>query len=332
MDLSDLRTFLAVARSKGITAASRELNTVQSNVTTRIKNLEEKIGVTLFDRRHRGMVLTEAGQRLLPYAEALLALSREAAEAARDDGIVRGVLSIGSMETTAAIRLPSVLAQFHRNHPAVKISLVAGPTGPLVAQVLARDLDAAFVAGPIDHPDIEARRAFVEELVLVSDLTIGSLETLRMSASDGLTALMFREGCSYRQRLEQVLSLRGLPTFNRLELGTLDGLLGCVAAGLGITLLPRAVVAESTHAGHVRVHALPDDLGSVETLLISRRDRRTGAALRHLQQMFQAADHDTATEASAVSQTARLTARAAVGTVMGNIVLQASPPSPYRIG
>ena len=287
MDLSDLRTFLAVARAKGITAAGRELNTVQSNVTTRIKNLEAEIGMALFDRHHRGMVLTEAGHRLLPYAENLLALSHEAKEAARDDGVARGSLSIGSMETTAAIRLPAVLAQFHRGCPAVKIRLVSGPTGALVEQVLERQLDAAFVAGPIDHPDIDVRRAFVEELVLVTDRAIGSLEALRLSASDGLTALMFRIGCSYRQRLENVLSLLGLPNFNRIELGTLDGLLGCVAAGLGITLLPRAVVAESTHAGNLAAHALPGDLGSVETLLVTRRGRRAGKALQNLQGMFQ---------------------------------------------
>ncbi len=286
MDLLDLRTFLAVARARGITAAGRELNTVQSNVTTRIKSLEGEIGTALFDRHHRGMVLTEAGQRLLPYAEKLIALSREAKEAARDDGVARGSLILGSMETTAAIRLPSVLAQFHRDCPAVKIRLVSGPTGPLIEQVLARDLDAAFVAGPVDHPDIDARRAFVEELVLVTAPDIQSLDDLRLSASDGLTALMFRVGCSYRQRLESALSLLGLPGFNRLELGTLDGLLGCVAAGLGITVLPRAVVDESSHAANLAVHALPEELGSVETVLISRRDRRAGSALRNLQRMF----------------------------------------------
>jgi DNA-binding transcriptional LysR family regulator len=283
MDISDLRTFLAVARTKGITAAGRELNTVQSNVTTRIKSLEEDIGLPLFDRHSRGMVLTEAGHRLLPYAENLIALSHEAKEAARDDGLARGALRIGSMETTAAVRLPGLLARFHRDCPDVKLSLATGPTGPLIDQVLNRELDAAFVAGPVDHPDLLVQPAFIEELVLVTERRIESLDALRLSASDGLTALMFRIGCSYRQRLEHVLARIGLPAFNRLELGTLDGLLGCVAAGIGITLLPRAVVAESVHAKNLGVHTLPAGLGEVETLLIMRRDKRVSAAFRRFQ-------------------------------------------------
>jgi hypothetical protein len=117
--------------------------------------------------------------------------------------------------------------------------------------VLARRVDGAFFARPINHPDLRTQVAFQEELVLVTALSIRSLDALRESASAGLTAVLFRIGCSYRQPLGQVLSQIGLPVFNRLELGTLDGLLGCVAAGIGVTLLPRAVVADSTQAGGI---------------------------------------------------------------------------------
>jgi DNA-binding transcriptional LysR family regulator len=280
MEITDLRTFLEVASGKRITAAGRELNTVPSNVTTRIKKLEEEIGLPLFDRHSRGMILTEAGQRLLPYAENLVTLLREAKEAAQDNGVVRGALRIGSMETTAAVRLPPLLARFHRDCPQVKFTLVTGPTAHLIDEVVARRLDGAFVAGPIDHPDLEVMPAFSEELVLVTAAAIDSLEALRQSASGGLTALMFRLGCSYRQRLEQVLAGMGLPAFSRIELGTLDGLLGCIAAGIGVTLLPRAVVAGSNQAGGLRMHALPAGVGEVATLLAIRRDKRVGAALR----------------------------------------------------
>src|SRR5262249_29394693 len=100
MELSDLHTFRTVARYGGITRAAAELNTVQSNVTTRIRALESEIGVPLFERHARGMTLTDAGRRLLPYAERLSALSREALNVARDDGTPKGPLAIGSMETT----------------------------------------------------------------------------------------------------------------------------------------------------------------------------------------------------------------------------------------
>lgn len=286
VDLSDLRTFLAVARTKGITAAGRELNTVQSNVTTRIKNLEEEIGAALFTRHSRGMILSEAGQRLLPYAERLLALSLEAQTAAQDDGVPRGRLAIGSMETTAAVRLPALLARYHRACPGVKLSLQTGPTAQLVDNVLARDLDAAFVAGPVDHPGLRTHAAFEEELVLITQREVATLDEFRRTAAEGLSALMFRLGCSYRQRFEQVLADLGIRSYTRLELGTLDGILGCVAAGVGVTLLPRAVVEQSAHAKELRGHRLPPSLSHVATLLVVRNDLPASAAFERFVQVM----------------------------------------------
>src|SRR5262245_54090232 len=160
MELSDLQTFAAVARCGGITRAAGELNTVQSNVTNRIRALESEVGVLLFERQARGMALTDAGRRLLPYADRLSALSREALAAARDDGVAKGPLAIGSMETTAAVRLPSLLAQFHHQYPDVQLMLRTGPTAILAGAVIDNKLDGAFVAGPIDHPDLVSTVAF----------------------------------------------------------------------------------------------------------------------------------------------------------------------------
>ena len=168
MELTDLLTFSTVARLGGITRAADELNTVQSNVTQRVKALEAEIGTALFERHSRGMTLTGAGRRLLPYAQRMAALSREALLAARDDGEPKGPLAIGSMETTAAVRLPSLLAEFHRRFPAVRLSLRTSTTAELVAGVLNGTFDGAFVAGPIDHAELDATVAFREELVLVT--------------------------------------------------------------------------------------------------------------------------------------------------------------------
>src|ERR1700736_4599178 len=173
--MTDLLTFSTVARLGGITRAADELNTVQSNVTQRVKALEAEVGTALFERHSRGMTLTGAGRRLLPYAQRMAALSREAILAARDDGEPKGPLSIGSMETTAAVRLPSLLAEFHRRYPAVRLSLRTAPTADLVAGAL----DGAFVAGPIDHAELSSTLAFREELVLVTARQWTSLAGLR---------------------------------------------------------------------------------------------------------------------------------------------------------
>ncbi|MBR0839380.1 LysR family transcriptional regulator [Bradyrhizobium liaoningense] len=271
MELSDLQTFASVARAGGITRAAEELNTVQSNVTQRVKALEAEIGTALFERHSRGMTLTGAGKRLLPYAQKMAALSREAVLAARDDGEPKGPLAIGSMETTAAVRLPPLLADFHRRFPAVRLSLRTATTADLVASVLEGSLDGAFVAGPIAHADLIATSAFREELVLVSAKRWASLAELRAGTPEsGPTALVFRTGCTYRQRLEQVFVEFGWPSAARFELGTLDGMIGCVAADMGVTLLPRAVVERNAMNGNVSMHVLSLAHARAETLFIQR--------------------------------------------------------------
>jgi len=281
MELTDLVTFSAVARAGGITRAADELNTVQSNVTQRIKTLEAEIGTSLFERHSRGMTLTGAGRRLLPYAQRVLALSREAVLAARDDGEPKGPLAIGSMETTAAVRLPLLLAEFHRRFPAVRLTLRTAPTADLVAAVLDGTLDGAFVAGPIEHAELGAIAAFREELVLVTARRWADLASLRAGTPEsGPTALVFRTGCTYRQRLEQLFSEFGWPSAARFELGTLDGMIGCVAADMGVTLLPRAVVERSDMRESIRVHGLDTSWSRVDTLFIARRSAHQYSALR----------------------------------------------------
>jgi DNA-binding transcriptional LysR family regulator len=280
MELSDIQTFAAVARTGGITRAAEELNTVQSNVTQRVKALEAEIGTPLFERHSRGMTLTSAGKRLLPYAQRMSALAREAVLAACDDGEPKGPLAIGSMETTAAVRLPPLLADFHRRFPAVRLSLRTAPTADLVACLHEGTLDGAFVAGPIAHADLTATSAFREELVLVSARRWATLAELRAGTPEsGPTALAFRTGCTYRQRLEQIFVEFGWPSAARFDLGTLDGMIGCVAADMGVTLLPRAVVERSAINGSVSIHALSHSHAHVETLFIQRRAGHQTSAL-----------------------------------------------------
>src|SRR5579871_6159445 len=105
MDAGDLRFFEAVARLGGMNRAAAELHTVQSNVTARVKLLEDQLGTPLFERHSRGVSLTAAGRRLVPYAARVAQLLSEARRAVVDDGTPRGPLSLGSLETTAALRL-----------------------------------------------------------------------------------------------------------------------------------------------------------------------------------------------------------------------------------
>ena len=288
MELSDLRIFLAVADTGGITRAAQEMHTVQSNVSARLATLERELGAPLFRRHPRGVSLTNAGEQLLPYARRISELTEEARRAIGDDAVPSGPLRVGSMETTAGLRLPAVLSSFTAECPQVDLSLVTGPTESLVDDVLAYRLDGALVSGPIRHPDLVETAMLVEELVLVTARWVVDLDTALL-APGGPRVLVFRAGCSYRARLSQILAARGAAGVRLLEYGTLEGILGCVGAGLGVSLLPRAVVERHLADGRVRAHVLTEQESHAETIFVRRRDVRSSPALtRFVEHVHQA--------------------------------------------
>ncbi len=277
MDATDLRVFEAVARLGGMSRAAAELNTVQSNVTARIRRLEGELGTTLFERHSRGVTLTAAGRRLLPYAVQVGSLLADARRAAIDDGRPRGQLTVGSLETTAALRLSPVLSAYAAAWPEVDLVLTTGTTRELVDAVLEHRLEGAFVCGPVDHPDLHEQTVFREQLVVVTAASVRSLDQL--GAHDRLKIVVLRAGCSYRQRLESLLAARGIVGVRLLEFGTLDSILACVGAGIGITLLPRIVVEAAAREGRVALHAPPTAEAEVDTVFIRRRDAFVSSAL-----------------------------------------------------
>ena len=199
IDLIALEIFKAVAEQGGITRAAARLHRVQSNVTTRVKQLEARLGTKLFLRQSRRLVLSPEGKLLLAYADRLLRLSAEA-EAALQSGAPSGTLQLGALESTAATRLPPVLSRYHRTYPDVRIELVTGTTGALIAKVSGHEVEAALVAEPFTAGDLEAEPVFSEDLVLIAPK---SLPRIRTPKDIGRTTLIaFATGCSYRRRLE----------------------------------------------------------------------------------------------------------------------------------
>jgi LysR family transcriptional regulator, cell division regulator len=278
MDAADLRLFAAIARTGGIGKAALELNTVQSNVTARLKALEDQLGTALFERSHRGVALTAAGRRLVPYADRLVRLLEDAKRAVHDDGRPAGPLAIGTLETTAALRLSPFLARFVKSHPAVDLSLKTGTSCELVAEVLDRSLDGAFVCGPVDHADLRAEPVFSEELVVLTAPGVADLDEL-LRAGD-FKILVLRAGCSYRLIFEAWLARRGIAGVRVQEFGTLEAIVSCVAAGLGVTLLPEHLTDATWSGRRVAAHRLPDGEGLVETIFIQHRDAYATSALR----------------------------------------------------
>jgi DNA-binding transcriptional LysR family regulator len=147
----------------------------------------------------------------------------------------------------------------------------------MVERVLARDIEGAFVCGPVVHPQLVSTPSFVEELALLTAPDETSVATA-LNRPD-LRLVILRAGCSYRQRLEEVLARRGVVGLRRLEFGTLEAILGAVAAGLGVTLMPRGLVGPVWRGTKVRAHRLPAGEAKVQTVFVRRHDMLPSSAL-----------------------------------------------------
>lgn len=274
LDLDALQIFKTVADQGGVARAAAHLNRVQSNVSTRLKQLESSLGTPLFRRQNRRLVLSDQGRVLLSYADRLLRLSDEAQAAVRE-GALQGVLRIGTMESTAAARLPPILAAYHAAWPQVRIELVTGTSGALAAKVRNYEIEAAFVAQPFPAEGLAAMDAFREELALISPLAwdpIGSPKDL-----GNRSVIAFAAGCSYRRILESWLNQEGIAPGKVMEFASYHAIVACVAAGTGVAIVPQSVLAVLGAEHSVRVGALSGSRGQALTQLIWRADDDTPA-------------------------------------------------------
>lgn len=273
MDLTSLEIFAAVATELSVTRAAERLQRVQSNVTTRLRQLEEQLGVALFLREGKRMTLTPEGIVFQDYAHRLLLLAAEAQDALRP-GSPKGKLRIGTMESTAASRLPGPLSRYHKRWPEVAVELRMEPSAILVEQLLAHQLDCAFLAdlGPIGEvmdTRLEAQPVYQEELMLLLPSSHPEVEDPSQLEVDSLAAL--EPGCTYRRFARQWLSnKRGLKV---LELGSYHAIFACVAAGTSVGVAPRSVLELQRAPKGVR----SQPLARIDTLLVHRRGYSSAA-------------------------------------------------------
>ncbi|MEX6501426.1 LysR substrate-binding domain-containing protein [Pseudomonas zhanjiangensis] len=278
-----LRHFLAVSRTGSLSGAAELLHCVPSNVSARLRQLQEQLGVALFQRQAQRLHLTPAGERLLPHAKQLEQLCLAAWRSVQEDAWA-GELRLGSMETTAAVRLPEVLAAFHRDAPRVDLSLLTGTSRHLIDEVLAGRLDAALIGGPFEHPHLQGEVLWREELVLVLPAGRDPEQLLRQP----LSLLGFPTGCHYRERLERWSERHALQVIARQSYGSIDAILGGIAAGMGVGLLPRSLLQSHPRGQLVAWQSIEADLAAAPTLLMRRRDAPEHAPLERLLELLRA--------------------------------------------
>lgn len=265
IDLDSLEIFRTVVTEGGVIRAADKLNRVQSNITTRIQQLEERLGHKLFHRQGRTLALAPAGHKLLPYADRLLRLADEAESELRSD-LPLGTFRLGSLESTAGSRLAPVLSRFHKLYPGVVVELVSGTTGALIKRVNGFEIEAAFVSEPFTPTGLESLPVFEEELVLVTALSVTSVT--RPGDLANSTLIAFAQGCSYRRLLEQWLGKGGVSPSRSLEFSSYQAMIACVAAGTGFAIVPVSVLKALRATADVRQHQLPERMRRNRTHLI----------------------------------------------------------------
>ncbi|MFP6561858.1 LysR substrate-binding domain-containing protein [Paraburkholderia sp. B3] len=285
MDRESLNIFCTVAAELSITRAASRLGRVQSNVTTRIQQLEADVGVELFVRTGKRLSLSTAGERFLDYAQRMLALEEEARHVVTG-GLDGGILRMGCMESTAASRLPTVLAAYHGRYPDTQLEVSTGPSRLLLEQVRTGRLDCAFLALPpatedslLDDLELIAEKAWHEELLLLAPTSESRARSARALRTRSLAA--FAQGCTYRAIAEELLGIPDSPDWKVQELGSYHAMIACVAAGACVTLLPKSVL---------ELARVPKDLkrlpaGHVDTCLIWRSGYDVPAFRNLLNQM-----------------------------------------------
>ena len=276
MDFQLLKLFRAVADAGSFSRAAGQLHYAQSNLSTKMLQLEKELGSSLFYRTSRGVTLTPKGKVFYGYAGDLLSLADEARRAMGDEESDAGSIAIGSMESTAASFLPRFLSGFHQAHPQISVRVDTGTTQASIDKLLDYRVDGAFIAGPLHHPHLETLFIRTEHLVLISD-PADERRSLHQILSDR-PMLVFPAGCSYRKSFERLFEDLHLLPRQVFEFNTLNAILSSLNAGLGAALLPVSVVDQTPYP--FSIHEVPPAIADVQTVFAYHKNNRPSGALR----------------------------------------------------
>jgi DNA-binding transcriptional LysR family regulator len=262
MELRQLQAFVAAADEGGITRAAQRLHIVQSAISASLRRLEAELGTPLFERRARGVRLTDAGRALLPHARAALAASeagREAVDAVR--GGLRGVVRLGIMQSQSPpgsrVSVPGILREFHDRHPGVELRVghMSGGSVEMAAQVAEGTLDLAFVALHDAPPGVELTPLASEPITLICAIEhrLAARGSVTLADLAGEPLAETPPGWGTRILTERAFAAAGLERTSAFEINDISTILDLVRNDLAVTLLPAAFVM----AGDESLAAVP---------------------------------------------------------------------------
>jgi LysR family hydrogen peroxide-inducible transcriptional activator len=256
MNIRDLEYFAAVAELKHFRRAAERCFVSQPTLSGQLKKLEQELGVSLFERRARGVQLTPAGEGLLPYAQGILEQARllsEASQALKDPR--SGPLKLGVIPTLAPYLMPLVVPMTRKLHPHLNLFLSEMQTRDLLKALAEGRLEAAFLALPLTQAGLFAEEILVEPFYLAVPAGHPLARKAALNTEDlaGQTLYLLEEGHCLKEQALEVCRQTGAhehPYFRATSLETLRQMIG---SGNGITLMPwLAVNAPISQAASIR--------------------------------------------------------------------------------
>ncbi|MBB4688677.1 LysR family transcriptional regulator [Amycolatopsis jiangsuensis] len=248
MELRQVEHFLAVVRHRSFTRAAHEVHVVQSALSASIRKLEADLGADLFDRTTRRVTMTSAGEALLAPARRIVADAEAArGEVAAVAGLVRGQVSIGTIQTLTAVDLPALLGQFRGQYPAIRIRVREGTDPVLTAAVLAGELDLSFVVTTDPLPDgLTGFASWDQRLVLLTHPghRLAARRRVRLAELAGEPFVDFA-GSGLQALVDRAFASAGIRREPACEASHVPLLVDLVAAGLGSTVVPESVAQRS---------------------------------------------------------------------------------------
>ncbi|SFL93493.1 LysR family transcriptional regulator [Pelosinus propionicus] len=268
MELSDLTIFREVVSQGSITKAANELGYVQSNITSRIQQLENEMSIKLLYRHPRGVTPTVAGKILFEYSEKIITLVAEAKQSIKNPQLPEGKLTLGIAQTISLAYHSSIVKYILEAYPSINVSVMVKHSDDLIAAVENNILDFALVTGPIHHSDLMELRVAKEELVLVSH----EKEKIKgISELANHTVLLHESPCAFRKVLETFLTDAAITPPKILEYGTPESLLNGITEGVGISLLPLSAVKKHVESGLLHAVPIEQPTKTIATVLIFQR-------------------------------------------------------------
>lgn len=253
MELRNLQTFSKVCETMSFSRAAEELGYAQSTVTAQVAQLEEELGVPLFERSGKRFRLNAKGEELLGYANRLTALAQEARASVSDDKTPRGLLRLGTIDSLVTAFLPDILEEYLSDCPQVKVRVVTGSTRELRELLSQGRTDLVLTLDePLREPDWEVVWQREEELLfLCAPQHPFADRTVTMEELTGENLLLTEEKCNYRNALESACSLCGLPVRSSLEMGNTTMLLTYAEKNMGVALLPHLIARQWLEEGRL---------------------------------------------------------------------------------